>query len=261
MAADTLVSVGPNYWELTTPAVSLLVTPNGGAQTTLGSWMASPVIVGLLQESAMDGIVAHAGGGQAAATAMTLELNRVATVATSGDSVRLPASMPGLTIIVENAGANPMQVFGYGTDTINNALTAVGVSHMQGSVVIYSCYSAGAWFANGLGAGYAGSFATSSSRTGITAQAAGGQPAAGSAYVLPAMVNNVTTVGAANASLLLPPNQVGMQITVANNGANALSVYADSGSTMNGTANGSASVAVGSITIFYCMASGVWMTK
>ncbi|MBV8839051.1 MAG: hypothetical protein JO000_21165 [Alphaproteobacteria bacterium] len=42
--------------------------------------------VGLLQESAADNIAALAGGGQASATPLSNEINRVTTVATAGDS-------------------------------------------------------------------------------------------------------------------------------------------------------------------------------
>ena len=40
----------------------------------------------------------------------------------------------GLTVLVINHGANPMQVFGSGTDTINDVAAATGVSQMQGSM-------------------------------------------------------------------------------------------------------------------------------
>src|ERR1700730_3567881 len=110
--------------------------------------------VGFLQESAADNIIAFPGGGQANATLLSNELNKVTTVATSGDSVKLPPSMPGLTIVVTNKGANSMQVFGSGADTIDDSAAATGVSQMRGSVVIYACHTAGAWYTEGLGTGY-----------------------------------------------------------------------------------------------------------
>ena len=74
--------------------------------------------------------------------------------------MKLPASQAGLTIIVENAGANAMQVFGAGTDTVNGVATATGVSQMAGSVVLYTCRTAGAWFSEGLATGFVGSLQT-----------------------------------------------------------------------------------------------------
>src|SRR5579859_957561 len=73
----------------------------------------------LFNELAADNIVAHSGGGQASATVLTTQTNRVITVAASGDSVVLPGSAPGLEVTVINHGANPMQVYGLGSDQID----------------------------------------------------------------------------------------------------------------------------------------------
>jgi hypothetical protein len=220
------------------------------------SWQIGPGE--FLYESASDGLTAHAGGGQASALALTSEMNRIATVATAGDSVALPASAPGLTVIIENAGANPAQVYGAGTDTINGVATATGVSQMAGSVVIYTCYTAGAWYANGLGTGYAGSLETQSTATGITAHAGGGQA---SATQIAAMMNNITTVATTNDSVVLPASAVGLQITVANNGTQTAAIFCPVGSTMNGVANGSVTLAAGSVGIYFCVAPLVWISK
>src|SRR6516164_3417501 len=121
----------------------------------------------LIQETAADGVVAHAGGGQANATPIITQTTRVTTVASPGDSIVLPASQPGLELIIINHGLNPMQVYGLGSDTINDVAAATGVSQMQGSVVIYTCVTAGAWYTEGLATGYAtgngGAFQTFSS--------------------------------------------------------------------------------------------------
>lgn len=117
----------------------------------------------LLAEYAQDGITAHAGGGQGSAMQLVAQTSRVTTVVTSGDSVKLPPSTPGLELTVINAGANPMQVFGSGTDTINGVATATGVSQMSNSAVIYICTSAGYWYTDGLAMGYAGGGLSTSS--------------------------------------------------------------------------------------------------
>lgn len=92
-----------------------------------------------------DGITAHSGGTQAAAKALTASFNRVTTVAAQGDSVSLPPSVPGLEITIDNRGANAMQVYGAGTDTINGIATATGVSHGVNQIVTYCCNAAGNW--------------------------------------------------------------------------------------------------------------------
>ena len=93
----------------------------------------------------MDNLTAHAGGGQANATALAGLMNRVTTVATAADSVALPASASGLGITVTNASATSMQVFGQSPDTINGVATGTGVSLAAGKTATYYCYTAGAW--------------------------------------------------------------------------------------------------------------------
>jgi hypothetical protein len=213
-------------------------------------------LVGLFGESASDSLTAHAGGGQASALVLTSELNRVSTVATSGDSVALPVSFAGLTIIVENAGANPMQVYGAGTDTINGVATATGVSQMASSVVIYTCYTAGAWFANGLGTGYSGSLETQSSANALTAHAGGGQ---GSALQITTMMARFTTVATIADSAILPVSAAGLVITVMNGATNSMNVFPDTGGAINGgSANAAFAVAGGKTATFFCPAPLVW---
>ena len=45
-----------------------------------------------------DTLTAFAGGGQASALALTAQINRVTTVATAGDSVKLPAATAGAQV-------------------------------------------------------------------------------------------------------------------------------------------------------------------
>jgi hypothetical protein len=229
-------------------------------------------LTGLLYESAADTIIANPGGGQANATQLAAELNRITTVATAGDSVKMPASAPGLTIVVTNHGANPMQVFGAGTDTIDDSATAVGVSQMQNSVVIYACHTAGAWYTEGLATGYSssggGNFQTFSTVDGLVASPVQTQAAA---TLITASQSGFGTVATANDSARLPPAQVGMQIDVINHGAANLQIFPSSqaqggvvgGDRINGAAQ---NAAFGPVTnavpaIFYCLTAGSWWQK
>lgn len=90
-------------------------------------------------------VTATAGGGKATAKALTAAINVVGTVATAADSVLLPAALPGLCLWVKNAGANSMQVFGQGTDTINAVATGTGVAQAAGLSAMYVCAEAGKW--------------------------------------------------------------------------------------------------------------------
>src|ERR1700692_3330429 len=89
--------------------VAALGNPNGNMQFT-----------SLFNESFQDGITAHAGGTQALAVPLTAHTCRISTVATAGDSVKLPPSAPGLELVIINHGAQAMQVFGSGTETIDD---------------------------------------------------------------------------------------------------------------------------------------------
>lgn len=102
--------------------------------------------------SRTNSITAFAGGGQTNATALTSRINRVTTVATAADSVKLPATTGGLGLwcIVINSGANSLQAFGAGTDTINGVATATGVAIAAGKVGVYFSPAAGVWFGGTL---------------------------------------------------------------------------------------------------------------
>jgi hypothetical protein len=91
-------------------------------------------------------LTAHAGGTQAAALALTAQFNRVDTVATAADSVKLPIpTYVGQEIeIMNNAPTNSLQVFGSGTDTINGVATATGVAQAAGKFAMYKATSIGA---------------------------------------------------------------------------------------------------------------------
>ena len=213
-------------------------------------------ITGLVYESVSDNLTAFAGGGQAGATLITSEVARITTVATAGDSVALPPANPGLTIAVTNHGAKAMQVYGSGTDTINDVAYGTGVSQMVGSEVIYVATSQGKWYANGLGTGYSGSFETQSYADGLTAHAGGGQ---GSALPITTMISRFTTVATTGDSAILPIGVAGMSITIINASANSMNIFPDVGSTINaGAANVAYALAAGKTAQFVTTIAGAW---
>ena len=207
---------------------------------------------------AQDNITAHAGGGQSSATQLLAAINRVNTVATAGDSVMLPAAVPGLDCIIINHGANPMQVYGNGTDLIDDVATATGVSQMQNSQVLYTCASTGRWYSNGLATGFGGpGLETYSTADNITAHAGGGQ---GAATQLNSMVNRITIVATAGDSVVLPAGAVGLQITVINAAAaNSMNVFPQSGAQINSLgANAAFAVVAGKTAQFTCTSPNQW---
>lgn len=98
-----------------------------------------------LERSADNGITAAAGGGQANATQLQYAMTRVTTVATIGDSVKLPKAKAGMERIVKNAAANSMNVFPASGDAIN-ALAADAAYAVAGTkVVTFYCMVDGTW--------------------------------------------------------------------------------------------------------------------
>jgi hypothetical protein len=76
--------------------------PGTSASRIVSSILPSTAVIGLsagsaeiVNESATDGLVAHAGGGQANGLILTSIFNRVITVGTAADSVVLPPATPG----------------------------------------------------------------------------------------------------------------------------------------------------------------------
>lgn len=214
------------------------------------------VMGGMFYELSQDAVTARAGGGQVLATQLTGQTARITVVATAGDSVMLPPSAAGLEILVINHGANSMQVYGAGTDLINDAATAVGVSQMANSSVIFMCATTGNWYTDGLGTGFSGGFQTQSYANGITAFAGGGQ---GSAVLLSAMINRVTVVATIGDSVKLPIAVPGMQIMVTNAAANSMNLFPGVGDAINALgANAAYAVAGGKTVSLICAVALQW---
>lgn len=91
------------------------------------------------------GITAHAGGGQANAVLLTAAFNRVTTVATGGDSVRLPPAVPGATCVVFNRGAQSMNVFPATGQSINALSPNSALAVAAGAGARFVCVAAGIW--------------------------------------------------------------------------------------------------------------------
>ena len=107
--------------------------------------------VAYIQKSVQDGIVAFAGGGKASATQLAAAVNRLSTVATGADSVKLPgvsAADVGIEVEIINDGAASAQVFGSGSDTIDAVATATGVALANATRCKYTLIS----YASGVGA-------------------------------------------------------------------------------------------------------------
>jgi hypothetical protein len=101
---------------------------------------------GFFQSSVTNAITAHAGGGQGSAVALTTGFNRVTTVATAADSVKLPSAVAGREVVVTNAAAaNALNCFP-DTGEIINALSAnTALSIAANTTTVFFCSVNGTW--------------------------------------------------------------------------------------------------------------------
>lgn len=107
------------------------------------------------------GIVATASGNQSTAYQLGAQINRVDTVASGSDSVKLPkivaspgqlsktGASRGASIVVTNNGANAMQLFGGALDTINGVTSATGIAVSAGVTLV--CFAVDLNIATGVG--------------------------------------------------------------------------------------------------------------
>jgi hypothetical protein len=218
-----------------------------------------------LLESFQDSIVATASGTQATAYQLTAQTSRVITVATAADSVALPASMPGLELLVINHGTLPMQVYGNSVEaaTIDDVATATGVSQMQNSAVLYFCATAGAWYTEGLATGFQrGTSLQTFSQATIAANSTASQ-ASGTA--IKTMIVNVKSAASGPYSVTLPVSAPGLEITVHNISAYSIYVFPNAAGTTTEvinalSANASITMTTNTSATFTCVVAGQWYT-
>jgi hypothetical protein len=120
--------------------------------TIQGKWYTEGLGTGyagsLPTQSFTNGITAFAGGGQASAVALTTCINRITTVGTAADSVKLPAAVAGLSIYVANAAAaNSLNVFPATGDAINALAANAAFAIAANKTATFVCANAGQWHA------------------------------------------------------------------------------------------------------------------
>ena len=102
-------------------------------------------VTGYEYRSTANGLSALVGGAQAG-TALTAMINRVTTVTSAADSVQLPVSLAGASVVVVNAAAvNSMNVFGQTGDIINALSANAAFAIAAGKTATFYCTAAGRW--------------------------------------------------------------------------------------------------------------------
>lgn len=106
--------------------------------------------VGLLSAAVDSSIVATPSGTITTSYLLTASINRVITVATAADGVRLPACKAGLRVTVINAAAaNAMNVFpNVSTETINALSGGTAISVAANKSINFDCAIDGKWYSN-----------------------------------------------------------------------------------------------------------------
>ena len=88
---------------------------------------------------------AFAGGGQGSATQLTSGYTNVTTVATAGDSVKLPTAAAGLSVTVKNNGATNLAVFPFTGDSINGGSVNASITLIPGDEKTFLAMDAINW--------------------------------------------------------------------------------------------------------------------
>ncbi len=125
-------------------------TPLAGKFTTVTS--ASVTTTGYAAQSVGNALTA-VGTDRATSLALTKQVNNV-TTAGSGTGVTLPtvaAAGIGAILVLNNAGANAIQVYGAGSDTIDGAAAATGVPLTNTKRSLYIAVAAATWISAQLG--------------------------------------------------------------------------------------------------------------
>lgn len=104
--------------------------------------------VGLVQPNTVtDSITAHAGGGQANAVLLTTTINRVTTVTSVADSIKLPLLGAAIFYVfyIRNDGANSLNLYPNTGAAISNLGVNNPLAMAAGSQVIVVSFSATLW--------------------------------------------------------------------------------------------------------------------
>ena len=91
------------------------------------------------------------GTTRATALQLTARLNNVTTAAAS-TGVTLPPGIPGVRVTLFNAGANAIQVYGSGSDTIDTIAGSTGVVLTAAARCEYFCVAPGVIVSAKMGA-------------------------------------------------------------------------------------------------------------
>ena len=152
--------------------------------------------------SSADALTAHSGGGKSSALALTANINRVSTVAAVHDSVLAPPAGPGGLAVFINDGANAMDIYGAGSDTLNDVVTTSPTTLEAGGTLVMWSSVAGKWYFQNL--------------VGATAQSQPGAPTAPSstsAFQMQGLAGAITPKKSGTVLLMISGNIISSATT------------------------------------------------
>lgn len=124
----------------------------GSIRRALG-FFNSIITTGLNTRSLTAGITASATQTLAGATALTTEINLVATAAAAGNAVKLPALVPGQSVEIFNSGANAISVFPAASNVkIDGGSNGAAVTLTNGKAARFFCLASNTVTSAQLGA-------------------------------------------------------------------------------------------------------------
>lgn len=104
------------------------------------------VSVKTLVNASRSGLTAHAGGGQTSGLQLSYGWNRITTVGTGADSLKLPIAKAGTECVVCNAAAANSTTVYPSSGQIINALSAdSGLAVAANKVISFKCFVDGTW--------------------------------------------------------------------------------------------------------------------
>lgn len=140
---NTGTTASPTWTALTTATGAGTYTGNFdgiiGANTPAAATVTTLATSGIVTMGSVAAAVSAAGTTRTNATALTKQFNNVATVAASTAGVILPASAVGVPIFVWNSGANNMNLYAAGSDTIDGTAGVTGVTLTKQKGGMFMC--------------------------------------------------------------------------------------------------------------------------
>lgn len=90
---------------------------------------------------AFNNVTAFAGGGRASATQLSSYFNIITTVASDGDSVKLPLGASGMSVIVRNNGVSSLDIFNHSSASagIDGAAASAAVRIAPNTSITFFC--------------------------------------------------------------------------------------------------------------------------